>query len=189
MGIRDVGPDKEVKRDPIEVIDVTERPVPFLRPLDWIATALRAFRERPLPGTYSTEASPTFDLFGTSKLPEHQVEVIAGGVGNLEVFGARVAGDRWRQYLSAAVLHDDGATTHQIRFTRIVQDDTLGFPTAPFLVSADLSAGDFFTARNISVPPDGRIGAQLDAIAVGAQMTLTTLFVEFDLGEPYGQIS
>ncbi len=189
MGIRDVGPDKEKKPDPIEVVDVTERPVPFLRPLDWIATALRTFRERPLPGTYTTEARPTFDLFGTSSLPEYGVEVVLGGVGNLEVFGARVAATRWRQYLSLSVSHDDGATTHQIRFTRIVQDDTLGFPTIPFEVSADLSAGDLFTARNASVPPDGRISAALDAIAVGAQMTLRTLFVEFDLGEPYGAIS
>jgi len=189
MGVRDVGPNKEVKREPIEVVDVTEKPVPFLRPLDWIATTLRSFRERPLPGTYSTEARPTFDLFGTAKLEEYGVESIAGGVGNLEVFGAKVARDRWRQYLSVAVVHDDGAATHQIRFTRIVQDDVLGFPAIAFEVSGDLAAAEFFSARNVSVPPEGRISARLDAIAAGAQMTLTTLFVEFDLGEPYGSIS
>ena len=189
MGIRDVGPDKETKPDPVEVVDVTEKPVPFLRPLDWIATTLRSFRERPLPGTYSTEARPTFDLFGTSMLEQYGVESIAGGVGNLEVFGAKISGTSWRQYLSVAVVHDDGAASHEIRFTRIVQDDTLGFPAIAFAVSDPLATGEFFTARNVSVPPEGRISARLDAIGAGAQMTLTTLFVEMDVGEPYGNIS
>ena len=174
---------------PVEVVDVTSRPVPFLRPLAWIATTLRSFRERPLPGTYSTEARPTFDLFGTSRLAEYGVEVVNGGVGNIEVAGARVAGDRWRQYLSIDVVHDDGLGPHRIRFARVVQDDTLGFPSLSFAESADLAAGIHFTARNVSVPPDGRIAANVDAMAVGAQLFLRALFVEFDVGEPPGGIS
>lgn len=178
--------------EPVEVVDVGSRPVPFLKPFEWVATALRTFRERPLPSTYTTESRPTFDIFGTSRLPEYGVEVIAGGVGNIEVTGARVATDRWRQYLSASVSHDDAAVgfAEFISFIRVVQDPTLGFPQIPFAVSRiALTDGDVFAVRNASVPPDGRIGASIPAIGAGAQMTLRTLFVEYSIGEPYGSIS
>lgn len=174
---------------PVEVVDVGSKPVPFLRPLAWVATALRSFRERPLPGTYSTEAQPTFDLFGTSRLEESAVEVVNGGVGNPEVFGAEVAGGKWRQYLSLDVTHDDGAAPHIMRFARVVQDDTLGFPVLVFDVSASLAAGLHFTTRNLSVPSGGRVSAEVDAMPIGAQLFLRALFVEFDVGEPTGGIS
>jgi len=180
------------KPEPVEVREVGSRPVPFLRPLEWVATALRTFRERPLPSTYTTESRPTFDLFGTSRLPEHGAEVILGGVGNIEVTGARVAADKWRQYLSASVSHDDGTPgfTAFLSFIRVVQDETLGFPQLPFEVSRiELGAGDVFAVRNVSVPPDGRIGVSIPSIGVGAQLTLRTLFVEYSIGEPYGGIS
>ncbi len=177
------------KPEPIEVVDVGAAQVPFLRPLQWVATALRSFRVKPLPASYSTEVQPTFDLFGTAKLPDYGVEVIAGGVGQLQVLTPRIATDKYRQYLSVDVVHDDG-TTRLIRFVRVVQDATLGFPTLAFASSAaPLIAGTHFTQRNVSVPPDGRIGAEVDGIGVGAQLFLRTLFVEFDVGEPYGSIS
>jgi len=176
------------KPPPIEVVEVGEAPVPFLRPFDWVATALRSFRERPLPGTYITQASPGFDLFGTSRLPFYTVEVVAGGVGSLEVLGSRVAADKWRQYLSVDVRHDDTPNTHDVRFIRVVQDTALGFPSLPF-DSSELAPNIHFTARNISVPPDGRIGADLDVIGIGGQLFLRTLFVEYDIGEPSGDIS
>ena len=176
------------KPDPVEVIQVGQKPVPFLRPLEWVATALRSFRERPLPGSYVTEARPTFDLFGTSKLPDYGVEVIAGGVGNLEVLTPRIAVTKWRQYLSVDVSHDDAPNIHDVRFVRTVQDATLGFPSIPF-ASEEIGPGIHFTARNISVPPDGRIGAELDVIGIGGQLFLRALFVEYDVGEPFGAIS
>jgi len=178
--------------EPVEVVDVGSRPVPFLKPFEWVATALRTFRERPLPSTYTTESRPTFDLFGTHRLAEYKVEVIAGGVGNIEVFGSRTATDRWRQYLSASVSHDDGTPGFSafLTFNRIVQDPTLGFPLLPFEESRiALLAGDVFAVRNVSVPPDGRIGVRIPSIGAGAQMTLRTLFVEYSIGEPYGAIS
>lgn len=177
------------KPDPIEVIEVGEAPVPFLRPFDWVATALRSFRERPLPGTYVTEASPGFDLFGTSRLPEYQIEVINGGLGNIEVTTSQVPDGKWRQYLSMSVSHDDGISLHRFIFSRIVQDDTLGFPAIPFDTSDALSSAVLFTARNVSVPPAGRISATVPAIGVGAQMHLRTLFIEYDVGEPSGDVS
>jgi len=176
------------KPDPVEVIEVGEAPVPFLRPFDWVATSLRSFRERPLPSTYITQASPGFDLFGTSRLPEYRIEVVNGGNGNLEVFGARVPAGRWRQYLSVSVSHND-AVDHVLFFNRVVQDDTLGFPAIPFAASEPFSSARLFTARNVSVPPDGRMSASVGAIGAGAQLHFRTLFIEYDVGEPSGDVS
>jgi len=178
--------------EPVEVVDVGSRPVPFLKPFEWVATALRTFRERPLPSTYTTESRPTFDLFGTSRLPEYTVEIIAGGVGNLEVSTSKTPTDKWRQFLSASVTHDDGTITGPkfLSFIRIVQDPTLGFPDLIFEVSrVALVAGDPFAARNVSIPPDGRLGVSAPNMDAGAQMFLRTLFVEYSIGEPYGHIS
>jgi len=178
--------------EPVEVVDVGSRPVPFLKPFEWVATALRTFRERPLPSTYTTESRPTFDLFGTSRLPEYKVEVIDGGVGNIEVTGSRVDTDKWRQYLSASVVHDDASIgfAEFLTFIRIVQDPTLGFPQVPFSESRiPLVAGDLFVVRGVSIPPDGRIGVAIPAIGVGSRMILTTLHVEYSIGEPTGGIS
>jgi len=176
------------KPEPIEVIEVGEAPVPFLRPFDWVATALRSFRERPLPGTYVTEASPGFDLFGMSRVTDMVAEVIAGGLGNLEVTGARVSPLKWRQYLSVSVSHDD-VTDRVITMTRVIQDDTLGFPILPWALSPLLVAGETFQGRLVTVPPDGRIGATVPAIAVGSQLFLRALFIEYDVGEPSGDVS
>lgn len=176
------------KPDPIEVVEVGENPVPFLRPFDWVATSLRSFRERPLPGTYVTQASPGFDLFGTSKVGEMAAEVVNGGVGNIEVTGSRVRPIRWRQYLSVSVSHDD-VTDRVIQLVRVIHDDLLGFPSMTWAISPLLGAGDVFVARMVSVPPDGRIGAAVPAIAAGAQLTIRSLFIEYDVGEPSGDVS
>lgn len=177
------------KRPPVDVIDVTDKPVPFLRPLEWVATALRTFRERPLPGSYTTEARPTFDLFGTAQFQNYQVEVIAGVVGALEVTGSQVATDKWRQYLSISVAHDD-IVAREVQMIRVVQDPTLGFPQLTFAVSRiPLAAGPVFAVRNVSVPPDGRVGATVFALTAGSRLTLRTLFVDYAIGETYGFIS
>ena len=178
--------------EPVEVVDVGSRPVPFLKPFEWVATALRTFRERPLPSTYTTESRPTFDIFGTHRLPEYTVEVIAGALGGIEVTGSRVAADKWRQYLSASVSHDDGTPgfAQFLTFIRVVQDEALGFPQLPFAESrVVMSALDVFAVRNVSIPPNGRIGVSIPSIGVGARMDLRTLFVEYSIGEPYGNIS
>jgi len=176
------------KPNPIEVIEVGEAPVPFLRPFDWVATSLRSFRERPLPSTYITQASPGFDLFGTSRLPEYQLELIGGGADQIEVTTSRVDANKWRQYLSVSVSHTDG-TDRIMTFTRVLQHDTLGFPFIPFAASTALPAFQIFAERNISVPPDGRIGAQVPALSLGAELFLRTLFIEYDVGEPSGDVS
>ena len=175
------------KREPVEVIEVGEKPVPFLRPFGWVATALRSFRERPLPGTYITQAAPGFDLFAMSRVGEMVAEVVSGGPGSIEVVGAKVSRTKYRQYLSVSVSHDD-VTSRVISLTRVIQDDTLGFPILPWAVSESLAAGLIFPGRMITVPPDGRIGATVPAIAGGSQLTLRGLFIEYDVGEPSGDI-
>jgi len=178
------------KRPPVDVVDVGTRTVPFLRPLEWVAVALRTFRERPLPGSYTTEAVPSFDLFGTSQLPNYEVEVIQGAISAIEVTGSRVPTDRWRQYLSCSVSHDDIIVNREVQMIRVVEDPLLGFPQLPFAVSRiPLVSNLVFAVRNVSVPPDGRIGASVFAITVGSRLTLRTLFVDFAIGEPYGNIS
>ena len=162
--------------------------MPFLRPFEWVATALKTFRERPLPSTYTTESRPTFDIFGTSRFPEYQVEVVDGGANNIEVVGSKVPTDRWRQYLSASISHDD-ATLRIVTFSRVLQDPTLGFPILVFDVSAPLASGILHAVRNLSMPPDGRIAAQVPALTLGAQLFLRTVFVDYLIGEPYGAIS
>jgi len=176
------------KPDPVEVIEVGESPVPFLRPFDWVATALRSFRERPLPSTYITQAGPGFDLFGTSRLPEYGVEVINGTIGALEVFAAKVDGNKWRQYLSASISHDDPLAL-RMRLNRVLQDDTLGFPTIPFAVSLPFPPGTIFAARNASVPPNGRISGSVRVLGAASRLELRTLFIEYDIGEPSGDVS
>jgi len=182
-------PPAKPKVPPVDVVDVGKKPVPFLRPLEWIATALKTFRERPLPGSYTTEAVPTFDLFGTSRLPNYEVEVIQGGLGDIEVTGSRVPTDSWRQYLSASVSHDD-IVAREVQMIRVVQDPTLGFPQLTFAVSRiPLAPGPVFAVRNVSVPPDGRIGATVFAMGGLSRMTLRTLFIDYAIGESYGSIS
>jgi len=116
------------------------------------------------------------------------VEVVDGAVSGIEVSGSRVPTDRWRQYLSASISHDD-PTARIVTFSRVLQDPTLGFPILVFDVSASLPTGILHAVRNLSVPPDGRIAAQVPAIAVGAQLFLRTVFVDYLIGEPYGAIS
>jgi len=176
------------KPDPIEVVEVGEAPVPFLRPFDWVATALRSFREKPLPASYITQAAPGFDLFGTSRVTEMVAEVVNGGVDNVEVTGSRVSPLRWRQYLSVSVSHDD-ATDRIVALTRVIQDDALGFPILPWAISEPLAAGEVFAGRMVSVPPAGRIGATVPAISLGNQLFLRALFIEYDIGEPSGDVS
>jgi len=164
--------------------------VPFLRPLEWVATALRTFRERPLPGSYTTEAVPTFDLFGTAQLQNYEVEVVVGGIGAIEVTGSQVPTDKWRQYLSCSVSHDDIIVNREVQMIRVVQDPLLGFPSLTFAVSRiPLVSNLVFAVRNVSIPPDGRIGASVFAITAGSRLTLRTLFIDFAIGEPYGNVS
>ena len=117
-----------------------------------------------------------------------KAEVVQGGAGNIEVTGAKVARTKWRQYVSISVSHDD-ATSRVMFLHRVIQDDTLGFPILPFATSELLPAAISFPARMVTVPPDGRLGAFVGGIAAGAELVLVGLFIEYDVGEPSGDVS
>ena len=171
-----------------------QRSVPFLRPFEWVATALTSFRERPLPSAYQPTVQPTFDLFASSRIGEFQTENIAGVLGSIEVFGPRVATDKYRLYWSVDVFHDDPASDHQFLFARIVPDPVLGFPINVFAQTQSLNA--FYTGitanehsavQNVLIPPDGRIEVVVDqpaSMGAGARITMRNMFIELDIGEP-----
>jgi len=170
----------------------TQRPVPFLRPFEWVATSLTSFREKPLPSAYTPTATPTFDLFGSSRLVDFEVENIQGDLASIEIVGPRVAADKYRIYLSVDVFHDDGSD-HKLLFSRVVPDPTLGFPIVVFATSLKgVTANEHVAVQNILIPPDGRIEvlASLPAsMGVGSRLVLQNMFIEMDLGEPAGGVT
>lgn len=172
---------------PIKVENVGANRVPFLRPLEWIAVALRSFREKPLPSTYFTDAQPVFDLFGNARIAEVQFERVMGGVGDIEVVSALVPANKYRLYLSMAYSHDDPIP--RLTFAERVVSVGGTFPFAPLDDVETQITGQWRVVRNATVPPQGQIGAQVDLLSGGARITLLSLFVEMDVGEPHGDIS
>jgi len=165
--------------------------VPFLRPFEWIAPTLTSFRERPLPSEYSTLVVPTFDLFGTSRVTEVQFETVAGTLGLTEVTLPQVEAQRYRIYLSFAFLHDD-AVAQVIQAVRIVPGPGGGFPFQPLTDPARdgvAPRNQWFTARNVTVPPEGRIGALAPGLGVGSRITLRGIFIEYAVGEPHASLT
>jgi len=164
-----------------------QRSVPFLRPFEWLATALQTFRERPLPSSFTPTVQPTFDLFSSSRIGQFQVENILGVLGAIEVFGPRVDVTKYRLYLSCDVFHSDAAA-HKLLFNRVVPDAILGFPTVVFATSdTGIVLDEHVAVQNILVPPDGRMACtvSLPATMGGAsRLQMRSLFIEFDIGEP-----
>ena len=183
---------KKEDQEVVEVQDVTRKRVPFLRPLEWMAIALRSFRERPLPASYSTEVQPTFDVFGNARIEQVQFEEVLGTLGAIEVFSSLVPETDYRYYLSFSFQHDDAiAGARRLQAIRQVSDGG-AFPAIALAnEERDGVAPDavFFAIRNVTVPPEGRIGARVEAIGAGARITLRSLFVELPIGEPHGEIS
>jgi len=168
-----------------------QRIVPFLRPFEWVATALTSFREKPLPSAYTPTAIPTFDLFGSSRLVDFEVEFIQGGLGSIEVVGQKVPVDKYRIYLSVDCFHND-VVDHKLLFSRVVPDPTLGFPILIFATSLKgVTANEHVAVENILVPPDGRIECLASIPATmnaGSRLELQNMFIEMDLGEPAGGV-
>lgn len=177
--------------EPVDVRDVSRAPVPMLRAFRWVATTLQSFRERPLPGSYQTDAIPTFDLFAASRIEEMSFESAAGGVGNLEAYFSQCPEDKWRQYVSVAFQHDDPGGPHVMQACRALSVGGT-FPFAPLADPVRGGAapnGEWFAVRNVSCPPGGRVGAMIDALGVGTQLFLRGVFIEMDVGEPFSSIT
>jgi len=169
-----------------------QRPVEFLRSFEWVATALTSFREKPLPSAYTPTAIPTFDLFGSSRLVDFEVEFIQGALGSIEVVGPKVAVDKYRIYLSVDCFHND-VVDHKLLFSRVVPDPTLGFPILVFATSLKgVTANEHVAVKNILVPPDGRIECLASIPAsmnLGSRLELQNMFIEMELGEPAGGVT
>jgi len=165
-----------------------QRSVPFLRPFEWVATALTSFRERPLPSAYTPTVQPTFDLFSTSRLGQFEVEDVLGDLGSIEVFGPRIALDKYRLYMSVDVFHDDAVNDHKFLFSRVVPDPTIGFPFVVFETSLKgVTVNEHVAVQNVLVPPDGRIDVVVSipaSMPAGSRITMRNLFIEFEIGEP-----
>ncbi len=182
------------EREPpaIKVQDVGQGRVEYLRAIDWMTIALRSFRERPVPASYSTEVKPVFDVFGNARIEEVQFEEVLGTLGDIEVLSSQVAATDYRYYLSFSYQHDDlVAVNHRLQAVRVVSAGGT-FPAIPIANEERegvAPAGIAFAVRNVTVPPEGRIGARVEAIAVGARITLRSLFIDFPIGEPTGDIT
>jgi len=178
---------------PIRVKDVdSPAPVPFLRAFDWISVALRSFREKPIPSTYTTEAVPTFDIFGNERIAEVQFEFLFSPLGAIELVGTVVPADRSRFYLSMAFLHSDTiAVSHSLQAIRVLNVGGV-FPQLPFQDpsrNGAALANIFYTARNFTAPPESFAGVSADAMGAGARLFVTSAFIEYPIGEPRGDIS
>jgi len=178
------------EKDPISVEDTSRGRVPFLRPLDWMATALKTFRERPLPASYETTAQPTFDLFGNAGIASMEFATVLGTLGNREAFHSVVPEGFYRFYQSMEYFHDD-PVARELRGGLIFHSPTI--PAFPFvaLVADQAVAADIpFVLRNFTVQPGARAAARVSpAINVASRITLNLLWVELRVGEPHGDIS
>ncbi len=147
-----------------------------------MAKALTANRDAlPFPKGITDQLNPTIDVFGSQRMGEAEVATVLGGVGNVEVFHTLVPDDRIRFYLSMEFSSDDPAG-NRVRPGRIFVTSA-GFPFAGMEDERVVAAGQFFAVRNFTVPPRGRAACQSDAMAVGAQMTITVVWIEVPLGE------
>lgn len=157
--------------------------VQILRQFQWVAPVLTTFRERPIPGAYVPRLSPTFDIFGTSRIGEIQFATVTGAVAQIEVLHTKVPADRWRHYHTMTWEHDD-AVTQQVLIPGIVVTDTSGFPFVG-IEGAVLTTEDRPRAiRNVVVPPLGFLGVQtLSVLGAAARMKIVVLWTEYPVGE------
>jgi len=169
------------KPPPVEVVEVGSKPVPFLKPLEWIATTLRSFRERPLPSTYTTEVRPTIDLFGAHRMAEVEVATVQGALGGLEVFHTAVPAGNLRLYLSMHYTQDD--VVDRALLPGVIFRTTTGFPIAGNRDQLLVPPGRNFAVRNVVVGPFGRIACVTNAMGAAARMSIVVAWIEMPVGE------
>ena len=178
------------KRPAVRVQEVGRKGVQMLRPFEWVAKVFQSFRDRPLPASYKTEVQPVFDVFGTERVGQFQIDTALGALGGLEAFGTKVPGDRYRFYLSAHAFHSDFGISHHMWFNRVLPDPALGFPSMAFDTGSIFATPAFqlFATRNVTLPPEGRISVQSAVIGALARLFLVTVFIEYPIGEPSGDL-
>jgi len=157
------------------------------RAIKWMAQAFVANRDpNPTMDELYDVISPTVDVFGNDRLREAQIETFLGALGGLEIvhqagIGSAVNTNTTRHYLSIEVFHDD-PVARLIRQGRIVPTPG-GFPFGGYVNQELLAAGITMAVRNVVVAPRQLIAAQANAMAAGARMVMTVVWVEMPEGE------
>jgi hypothetical protein len=156
-----------------------------------MATALKTFRERPLPASYETTAQPTFDLFGNASIAEMQFETVFGTLGGLELVHSEVPDGFYRFYQSMQYFHEQGGGP-QLFQGGLVPNVAGVFPFVSLKVDfTDFVAPDIepVVLRNFTVPPGARAAVRALTIGPGVRITANFFWVELRVGEPHGDIS
>ncbi len=152
------------------------------RAIRWMAKVLVANRDAlPIPQGMTDQVNPTIDVFGSQRAGEIDVETVLGVTGQLEAFHTRVPEDAVRQYLSMEFQCND-PTSRRVRAGRIFTT-AAGFPFAGMQDEVLAVADELFAVRNFTVPPLGRAAVRANAIAIGARLTITVVWIETPLGE------
>ncbi len=152
------------------------------RAIRWMAKVLTANRDAlPFPDGITDQINPVIDVFGSQRMGELQFATVAGGAGNIEITHGPVPEESIRFYLSMEYSSDD-PTARRLKPGRVIPTDT-GFPFAAIRDDVLGTAGEFFTVRNFAVGPGAFAAAQVPAIALGAQLTITVVWIETPLGE------
>ncbi len=152
------------------------------RAIRWMAKTLTANRDAlPFPAGITDQINPTISIFGSQRIAEVQFEIVLGGLSNIEVTHGPVEAETVRQYLSMQYESDDAAGVNMVA-GRVVPIAT-GFPFAAMSDEVTAPANRIFAVRNFTVGPGAFAAVQADAMAVGAQMTLTVLWIDTPLGE------
>ncbi len=158
------------------------------RAIRWMAKVLTANRDAlPFPEGITNQINPIIDVFGSQRMGEVEVETILGGSAVIEVSHSQVPDDSVRFYLSMEFSSDD-PTARRVRPGRIFPTDA-GFPFAGMQDEVLATAGEFFAVRNFTVPPRGSAAVTANAMAAGAQLTVTFVWIETPLGEYLRSIS
>ncbi len=156
---------------------------PFRRVFDWFSLALEPLGLTITPTDIFPAVSPTVDVFGSSQLRVTQAATVLGALGSIEVVHTRVPLGRIRIYQAMEYSHDD-PIAHVLTAGRVIT--SAPGPGFPFIALRDEEAaatGVRFAVRNVTVPPQGWIGVQAEAMSVGTRITLRVQWVELFLGE------
>ncbi len=153
------------------------------RAITWIAKTLTANRDsNPTPAGVIDQILPNVDIFGSQRIEEIQFETVDGALAGIEVTHGPVPQGSIRQYLSMEYRSDDLTAIRNLRPGRVVTVST-GFPFVGMRDEHPAPGGDFFAIRNFTVPPGGFAAVTADAMAAGARMSLSLLWVETPIGE------
>ncbi len=152
------------------------------RAIRWMAQTLTANRDAlPFPEGLTDQINPVIDVFGSQRMGDIQFEIVLGDLAGVEVVHGPVPAARVRHYLSMQYESDDPAGV-SLAAGRAVPTET-GFPFAALQDQVVAPADQIFAVRNFTVGPGAFAAVQATAMAVGARMTLTVLWIETPPGE------